>query len=209
MRIGVMGAGHIGSTVGTLWCRAGHEVRFGTRHPEEVRERVGSLGIRASAGTPREAASFGEVVLLAVPMRAIPGIADEAGELLRNKPVLDATNPYPERDGDVAREAVAEGRGSSAWTAGRLAGARVCKAFNMQRYSALQSEAHAGADRLAIAIASDDPEVLAIAAILVRDAGFDPVAIGRLVQGRAFDPGTAHFARGVRAADLRRHLGAD
>jgi aldehyde dehydrogenase (NAD+) len=207
MRIGIVGAGHIGSTVGKLWCEAGHEVRFGTRHPDALRDLVTSLGARASAGTPRDAANFGEIVLLAVPMKATPALANEIGPALRGKTVLDATNPYPDRDGEVAREAIAEGHGSSAWTAERLPGARVVKAFNMQRYTALESEAHVPDDPLAIALAGDDVKAVADAEELVRQAGFEPVVVGDLEHGRSFDPGTPHYANGVHAAELRKEVG--
>ncbi len=208
MRIGIIGAGHIGSTVGRLWVEAGHEVRFGTRHPDELKDLVASLGPRASCGTARAAADFGQVVLLAVPMNATPELADELAPALKDKAVLDATNPYPDRDGDVARAAISEGHGSSVWTAHMFPRARVVKAFNMQRYTALQSEAHATTDPLAIAVAGDDSDAVELASRLVRDADFEPIVVGRLEQGRAFDPGTPHYANGVHASDLRREAAA-
>ena len=207
MRIAILGAGRLGETIGRLWCKAGHEVRFGTRRPSESAALVESLGAKASVGTPREAAEFGEVALLAVPLKAIPEIGRLLAQPLQNKTVLDASNPYPERDGAPAREALGEGRGSSKWTASKLPGARVVKAFNMQRFEALRSEAHRAGDLLAIALAGDDFAALAIAKRLVRDAGFGAVIVGSLEEGRAFDPGTRHYAKGVRAADLRQDLG--
>jgi predicted dinucleotide-binding enzyme len=158
--------------------------------------------VRASSGTAREAVDFGDVVLLATPLKATPELA-KLGDLWKGKIVLDATNPYPERDGDAAREAIARGQGSSVWTQSKLPGARVVKAFNMQRYTALQSEAH-NPDALAIVLASDDEDALRIAEKLVRDAGFEPVVVGSLVNGRAFDPGTPHYANGARASELHR-----
>jgi predicted dinucleotide-binding enzyme len=209
MRIGILGAGHIGGTIGRLWCQAGHHVHFGTPHPEELRELVASLGPRALAGTPRDAAEFGEVILLAVPLYAVPELGGQLAPALAGKPVLDATNPYPERDGDAAREAIDAGHGSSAWTASKLPGARVVKAFNMQRYTALQAESHAPGDPLAIALAGDDQSALRIAEQLVQDAGFEPIVVGGLEEGRAFDPGTPHYANGVHATELRREMEAE
>ena len=75
MRIGIVGAGMIGSTLAKLWVDAGHEVRLASRHPEELSELVQRLGSGASAGTPEDAASFGEVVMLTVPLKAVPGLA--------------------------------------------------------------------------------------------------------------------------------------
>ena len=208
MRIGILGAGHIGATVGKLWCDAGHEVYFGTRHPEELRDLVASIGPRAKAGTAREAVEFGEAILLAVPLKATPELARSLGRALEGKVVLDATNPYPERDGDSARDAIAAGHGSSAWTASKLAGARVVKAFNMQRYTALESDAHTSEDPLAIALAGDDRGAIGTVEALVRDAGFEPVLVGSLDEGKAFDPGTAHYANGVHASELRQEIGS-
>jgi len=204
MRIGILGAGHIGSTLGRLWCEAGHDVCFGTRHPEQLAQLTRELGPHASAGSPEQAAGFGEAVVLAVPLKAIPELAGSVGPLVAGKPVLDATNPYPERDGDAAREAIATGHGSSAWTASQLPQARLVKAFNMQRYTALEQEAHNPEERLAIAVASDDEEALDVAEDLVIDAGFEPFVAGNLEQGRAFDPGTPHYANGAHVSDLMR-----
>jgi predicted dinucleotide-binding enzyme len=215
MRIGILGAGHIGSTVGRLWMKAGHEICFGTRHPEDLIDRVATLANdgngapTARTGSPLDAATFGEVILLAIPLGVVPELSRTLGSALAGKVVLDATNPYPERDGDVARQALA--RGSSRWTAAQLPGARVVKAFNMQLYTALEAEAHKAerpGDGLAVALASDDADALQVAERLVRDAGFEPVIVGPLDRGRAFDPGTRHYGSGVHAAELRRDLQA-
>ena len=101
MRIGIIGAGKIGSTVAKLWVDAGHEVFLSSRHAEELRPLVMKLGERASAGTPREAVQFGEVVMLTVPLKAIPELARELAPLLAGKVVLDTGNAYPQRDGDA------------------------------------------------------------------------------------------------------------
>lgn len=203
MRIGIIGAGQIGSTLGRLWCEAGHEVRFGTPHPQRLVPLTTELGPRASAGTPVEAADFGETVLLAVPSYAIPMLGTNLMFLFEGKPVLDATNPSPERDGGVAEEALATPHGSSAWTAEKLPYARVVKAFNMQRFTTLRSDAHRVIDPLAIVLAGDDQDALVVAQRLVIDAGFEPVIVGELAEGRAYEPGTPGYANDVRAADLR------
>src|SRR5688572_5779593 len=72
MRIGVIGAGSLGGTVGSLLVKAGHEVKFSSRHPEELEAMARELGSRASVGTAREAAEFGTVLLFAVPYDALP-----------------------------------------------------------------------------------------------------------------------------------------
>ena len=71
MRNGIVGAGIIGSTLAKLWANAGHEVRLASRHPEQLKPFTERLGPTASAGTPVHAATFAEVVLLTVPLKAV------------------------------------------------------------------------------------------------------------------------------------------
>src|SRR5262245_56823875 len=85
MKIGVIGSGRIGSTIGGLWVKAGHEVMFSDRDPEQVKRAIDGLGLelkpelksKARAGSVHDAASFGDAVLIAVPYAALPAIRDE------------------------------------------------------------------------------------------------------------------------------------
>ena len=123
MRIGVVGAGMIGSTLAKLWVDAGHEIRMASRHPEELQPLIERLGERASAGRPPDAAAFGEVVLLTVPLKAIPDLARDLAPLLVGKVVLDTGNAYERRDGPAARQASAHQQGSAGWSAAMFPGA--------------------------------------------------------------------------------------
>src|ERR1700720_4397923 len=156
MRIGIIGAGNIGSTIGKLWVDAGHDGRFASRHPDDLENLVAKLGPHASAGTPADAAKFGEVVVITVPLRAVPDLARELGSSLAGKVVLDTNNAYPKRDGEMGEEARRHPSGSSAWAAARFPGARWVKAFNSVYYKTLGNEAHRKGDRLGIPIAGDD-----------------------------------------------------
>ena len=205
MKIGIIGAGMIGSTVGKLWVDAGHEVRFASRHPEELQPLVAELGERATAGTPTEAAAFGEVVMLTVPLAAVPGLARDLS--LKDKIVLDTGNAYERRDGNAAREASAHPGGSAAWAAEMFPGARWVKAFNTVYFKTLESEAHRDGDRVGIPLASDDPAALEVAAQLVRDAGFDPVIVGPLARGKEFEPNTKPYNTGMSGPQVRKALG--
>ena len=89
MRIGIVGAGMIGSTLAKLWVEAGHDVRVASRHPDELKPLVEQLGTRASAGTPQEAATFGDVVMLTVPLKAVPEVAHDLAPALSGKIVLE------------------------------------------------------------------------------------------------------------------------
>ena len=74
MRIGIIGSGHIGGTIGGLWVKAGHPVMFSSRHPEELKDLVAGLGVLARAGSVDQAIAFGDVVFIAVPYGALPQI---------------------------------------------------------------------------------------------------------------------------------------
>ena len=117
MRVGIVGAGKIGSTVAKLWADAGHDVRLASRHPDDLKPLVERLGTHASAGTPAEAATFGDVVMLTVPLKAIPDLAKDLAPLLTGKIVIDTGNAYEQRDGNAAREATRHPGGSAAWAA--------------------------------------------------------------------------------------------
>ncbi len=208
MKIGIIGAGMIGSTVGKLLAGAGHEVRFATRHPDELQPLVQSLGPKASAGTPADAAAFGDMVLLSVPLKAIPALARDIAPSLKGKVVLDTGNAYEQRDGAAAREASNDPRGSAAWAAAMFPGARWVKAFNSVYFKTLEKEAHRKGDRVGIPLAGDDRGALDVAAQLVRDAGFDPVIVGDLARGKEFEPGTRPYNTGMSGAQLRQLFGA-
>ena len=205
LRIGIIGAGQIGGTLGEHWVKAGHEVLLSSRRPDNLRPLADRLGPRARVGTPREAAAFGEVVLVSVPYGAFPQVGrDHAGEL-RGKIVLDPGNPFPQRDGPMAEDA--RKKGTAAASLQHLGEVRLVRAFNTVPASVLRSQAHRPGERIAVPLASDDAQALEVAARLVRDAGFEPVVVGPLARSRAFDVGTAVFGRGLTAGELRRGLG--
>jgi predicted dinucleotide-binding enzyme len=208
MRIGIVGAGKIGSTLAKLWVDAGHEVRLASRHPGEIEPLVKKLGARALAGTPADAARVGDVVMLTVPLKAIPEVARELGSMLAGKVVLDTGNAYEQRDGDAARQAASHSQGSAGWAAAMFPGARWVKAFNTVNYKTLEKEAHRPGDRVGIPLASDDRGALETAARLVRDAGFDPVIVSGLARGREFEPDTRPYNTGMSGQELRRLFSA-
>ena len=206
VKIGIIGAGRIGGTLGEHWVKAGHQVLLSSRHPENLKALADRLGPSARAGTPREAAAFGDVIVIAVPYGAVPQIGrDLAGEM-RGKVVLDAANPFPHRDGPAAVDARKKGTGVA--SAEHLPGVRLVRAFNTIPAGVLRAEAHRPGERVAVPLAGDDREALDVASRLVRDAGFEPVVVGPLVRAREFDPGTPVFGKGLTASQLRRGLGS-
>ena len=204
MRIGVIGSGRIGGTLGGLWAKAGHEVMFSDRDAEQAKRAMADAGSNARTGTAKEAAAFGDAVLIAVPYSALPAIAKEVGAELKGKVVIDPNNPIPNRDGEMAVEPKAKGAAVS--TAAMFPDARTFRAFNAIGFATFQKEAHRAPPRLAVPVAADDPGALKLGMQLVEDAGFEPVAVGNLAQSRIFDLGAP--AGGARTAEeLRKILG--
>ena len=207
LKIGIIGAGQIGGTLGEHWVKAGHEVLLSSRHPENLKPLAERLGALARVGTPAEAAAFGDVILVSVPYGAFPQVGRDHAEALRGKIVLDPGNPFPGRDGAMAEEA--RRKGTATATLGYLGRVRLVRAFNTVPASILKTEAHRAGERIAVPLASDDKEALEVAARLVRDAGFEPVLVGALARSKDFDVGTAVFGRGLTAREIRRGLGLD
>src|SRR5258706_7447935 len=150
MKIGVIGSGRIGSTLGGLWLKAGHEVMFSDRDPEAVKRAIEGLGPelkpRARAGSVQEAVAFGEAILIAVPYAALPAIQQQVGAQLKGKVVIDPNNPVPSRDGDMAVQA--KEKGAAASTAVMLPGARLVRSFNSWGYAVMAREANRPAPRM-------------------------------------------------------------
>ena len=207
MKIGVIGSGRVGGTIGELWVKAGHEVLFSARTLDEVNALLSrlNLGPRARPGTPKEAAAFGEAVLISVPYAALPQVGRDNAAELKGKVVLDTCNPIQGRDGDMAIEARAKGTGVA--SAELLPGVRLVRAFNCVGWNSMRTEAHRAGEKLAIPLAADDQGALKVAIGLVQDAGFEPVVVGGLARAREFDVGTPVFGRAVTAKELRSILG--
>lgn len=205
LKIGVIGAGKIGGAVGTHWAKAGYEVFFSSRHPEQLADLVKRAGPNARAGTPREAAAFGEVLLISVPYGAVPQVGQDYAKELAGKVVLETGNPFPSRDGAMAEPALAKGAGLA--SAEFLPGVRLVRAFTSVPAADVANGAHRSGDRIAIPLAGDDAGALEIAVRLVKEAGFEPVVVGDLASAKKFDRGTNVFGKALTAAELRRGLG--
>jgi predicted dinucleotide-binding enzyme len=204
MPIGVIGSGRIGGTIGGLWAKSGHPVMFSSRHPDELKGLVDKSGPQAKAGTVADAIKFGDVLFIAVPYSAIPEIGRDHGAAMNGKVMLDACNAVQSRDGDIAKEAESSGIGVTSQK--YLPGTRVVRAFNTMSYMIFAREANRPEPRLAIPIAGDDPDAVKVAQGLVRDAGFEPVVVGKLADATKFQRGAAGYGQPVTAAELRKIL---
>ena len=191
LKIGIVGAGREGSALGTSLVKAGHPVMFSSRHPEQLKGLVDSLGPLASAGTVAQAIDFGDVVMIVVPYTAMREIGNEyASALAKKAAVVDVSNPISRRDGDEIVKWVDEQGGAGLATAKLLPGAHVVRAFNAIGYAKLGEDAHRQGEPVGVPIAGDDPHAIAITSDLIRQMGFEPVLVGGLTMGKYLVPGT-------------------
>lgn len=205
LKIGIIGTGRIGGALAEHWAKAGHLLLISSRHPEQLKPLAARLGPRVRVGTPEEAAAFAEVVLISVPYGALPQVGRDHAAQLRGKVVLETGNPFSSRDGAMADAARTKGTGVA--SAEFLPGVRLVRAFTSVPHTAVQGDAHRSGERVGVPLAADDAEALKIAERLVRDAGFDPVAVGGLARAKDFDVGTPVFGRAMTARELRLALG--
>jgi 8-hydroxy-5-deazaflavin:NADPH oxidoreductase len=175
MRIAIIGSGRIGGNAGRLFAAAGHEVLFsGSSDPARLEAAAVEAGPRARTGTPRDAVEFGEVVMIAVPWRALDDALAQAGGL-DGTIVIDTTNQY----GAGGLERLPEGRTAAQVNAVRMTGARYTKSFNtltagFQRESAGREHE----ERVALFVCGDEPEAKAVVSRLIEEIGFVAVDAG-------------------------------
>jgi predicted dinucleotide-binding enzyme len=206
MRIGIIGAGKIGSTLAHLFTDAGHEIAIAnSRGPDTLRDLEKELGDRGHACTVEEAARFSDVAVVAVPLKAYHELPTDD---LAGKTVIDTCNYYPERDGHIAG-LDDDSTTSSELVQQHLTGAHVIKAFNAMRFDHLREYGHEGGagQRYGIPVAGDDPAAKKQVFDLVEQIGFEPVDAGPLADSRSFQPGTDVYTADLTAADLRDRIG--
>ena len=206
MKIGIIGAGHIGATAARLFIDAGHEIAISnSRGPETLQGLVAELGTDAHATTPAEAAAFGEVVLLAIPLKDYTTLPAEE---LRGKIAVDAMNYYPERDGHFA-ELDTDKSTSSELVAAQLPGTRVVKAFNTIWFEHLKKQGNTSVpvdQRRAIPISGDDADAKRVVSRLIEEIGFGAVDMGSLHESAKQQPGAAVYNRDVTVGEIRKEL---
>ena len=204
MRIGVLGAGHIGGTAATLFARAGHQVAVAnSRGPASLASLVASMGPNARAASPADAVTFGEAVLLAIPWRNKDQLP--RADLFAGKIVIDAMNPFS----GLGRVMDLGDRTSSEEVAKQLPGARLVKAFNTMGWKTLETGGRpSGQDRLAIFIAGDDAVAKKVIATIIEGIGFAPLDTGSLRDGgRRQEPGSPLFGRPLTVPKAKKLLG--
>ena len=191
--IGLIGSGHIGSTVARLAVDAGHEVVLSnSRGPETLVDLVAELGDLARAGTAEEAAEAGELVVVTIPLKNYRQVPVEA---LRDKVVIDTNNYYPQRDGHIA-ELDDESTTVSELLQAHLPESKVIKAFNNIYFQYLIDLARPSdsPERSVLAIAGDDSDAKKWVAALFDELGFDAYDVGPLAEGWRYQRDTAAYA---------------
>ncbi len=203
MRIGIIGAGFIGRAVARLAIQHGDEVMLSnSRHPRTLASTMVAIGCRI--GTSRDAAEFGDVVVLAVPFFAVREIA---ADLLAGKTVLDAANYYPQRDGAI-EDLDTRSTTTSEMVARHFKSAKIVKAFNaiLEKDIEKDSRPAGAADRRALPIAGDDADAKRSVRDWLDRLGYDAVDAGMLSEGWRFERARPAYCVPLDSGRLRQKL---
>jgi len=204
MKIGVIGAGRIGGNAARLFAAAGHDVLLSfSRDPDRLEEQAAAIGERAAAGSARDAAQFGDVVMLSVPWSAIPDALEQAGPL-DGKIVIDTTNQF----GPGGAQQLPGGLTAAQYNQQRMPGARLVKSFNTltSGFQAAQAGRTPAGNRVVLFLCGDDDQAKQVVAGLIEDAGFAPADLGGLADAAPMEaprrPGSV-YGEEYRPADAR------
>jgi 8-hydroxy-5-deazaflavin:NADPH oxidoreductase len=207
MRIGIIGAGNIGGTLTRRLAALGHEVSVAnSRGPETLKDLADETG--ATAATAEDAARGAELVVVTIPMKAIPRLERQILDARADgAPIIDTGNYYPGRDGHIPE--IEEGMPESVWVSTQL-GHPVIKAFNTiySEHLLRMGKTSGSPDRIALPVAGDDPDTKADVMRLVDQLGFDPVDAGTLEESWRQQPGSPCYAADLDAVRLREALAA-
>lgn len=181
MKIGILGAGSVGATLGKAWAKRGNEVMFGVRdvNAPKVQTLLAEAGANARAGTVAEAVADADVIALVLTWEAVPEVLKQIGDL-SGKVLLDCTNPLAGNQLDASLDlGMSGGEQVAAW----LPKARVVKIFNTMGWESMENPQY-GSEVATMFYAGDDVEAKQIAAGLASDIGFAPVDTGALSTSR-------------------------
>ncbi|KAF2328078.1 NADPH-dependent F420 reductase [Flavobacterium ginsenosidimutans] len=205
MKIGIIGTGAIGGTIAKKMAEAGHEVKVNNSdQADKLKARAEDLGVKAA--TLKNVVKDVDVIILSLPTIAIPTLPKDLLEgVPENVIVVDTSNYYPFRDADI--EEIKNGKVESIWVSEQL-GRPVVKAFNNLLAETLANGGkNSGAeDRIAMAVAGDDPQAKKVIASLVDDAGYDAVDSGRLSESWRHQPGTPAYCTELNEEELKQAL---
>lgn len=187
MRIGILGSGLMGSKLGTIFARAGHEVTFSySRSNARLKKLAREAKGKSRAGTPREAAQNADAVLLAVHWSRVNDVLKQAGDL-SGKVIISCSLPMNHDDTELL---VAHKSSGAEALAGKIPRARVVSAFNTVPSEVLFGvfAARHRKTRPSLVYCGDDAKAKKLAARLIHDTGFEPVDAGPLRIARYTEP---------------------
>lgn len=206
MRIGIIGAGNIGSTLATKLTKAGHSVFIAnSRGPETLKKLTDETG--AKAVSARHAVQGVNVVILSIPFANLPLLRALISTLPDDVVVADTSNYFPVRDGQIS--AIDDGQVESLWVSEQI-GHPVIKAWNNILAVVLAGKGlPVGAEgRIALSVAGNDPVAKNIVISLVGDTGFDAIDGGSLAESWRQEPITRAYCSELTADELRVALAA-
>ena len=210
MKIGIIGAGNIGGNAAKLFAAAGHEIAIAnSRGPETLADLVNEIGHGAKAVTADEAAKFGEIVFVSIPLGKINKLPADG---LAGKIVIDSNNYYPERDGQIA-ELDSDETTSSELLAEHLKGAKIVKAFNTIWFEHLKTLGNKDLpleNRRVIFVAGDDDNAKKTVSNLIEEIGFAAYDTGSLSEGgRNQAPNSAIYNQNITLSEAPAILGSE
>lgn len=200
MKIGIIGAGNIGRILAERLARAGHEVSIAnSRHPETVDASALSTG--ATAVWAADASKGADVVIVSVNFGQLPSVAGLVAEAPENAVIIDTSNYFPLRDGEV--EGFVDGQVESEWVQ-KFYGRPIVKAWNTITTASFRDKAYATdpATRIALPIAADDDAQRAVGMGLVEETGFDAFDAGVIADTWRQQPGTPVYTNDLTADEL-------
>jgi predicted dinucleotide-binding enzyme len=204
-RVGIVGAGKLGMALARAALAAGYEVAVASSGPaDRIALQVEVLAPGAVASSVDSVLNFADVIVLAVPthrFRQLPS------DLFDGKILVDATNYWPDTDGEDPELATADG-GSSAVVQAHFPGARVVKSLNQLGYHELDEypRVPGATDRIAVAAVGDDRLAVRTVMHLIDRLGFDPVDGGPLAKGKLLEPDGSPYAETFSANELSERL---
>ncbi len=210
MKIGIIGAGNIGGNAAKLFAKAEHDIAIAnSRGPETLTDLVAEIGNGAKAVTAEEAAKFGEIVFVSIPLGKINELPTDGFD---GKIVIDSNNYYPDRDGQI-EVLDSDEKTSSELLAEHLTGAKIVKAFNTIWFEHLKTLGDTSLpleNRRVIFVAGDDADAKKTVSDLIEEIGFAAYDTGSLREGgRNQAPNTAIYNQNITLSEAPAILGSE